>query len=94
LRKFTSLRGLSELGDHFADKFTLHVRPRRRTYLSISDAVYDYKVGHELVVSDDSSPLNHAVISVLDAPTLKERYSIHTLSFHFNPGMAPTEIKL
>ena len=94
MRKFTSLTSLSQLGDHFADKFTLHVRPRRRTYLSISDAVYDYKVGHELVVSDDSSPLNNAVISVLDAPTLKERYSIHTLSFHFNPGMAPTEIKL
>lgn len=94
MRKFTSLTSLAQLGDHFADKFTLHVRPRRRTYLSISDAVYDYTVGHELVVSDDSSPLNNAVISVLDAPTLKERYNIHTLSFHFNPGMAPTEIKL
>lgn len=88
------LTSLAQLGDHFADKFTLHVRPRRRTYLSISDAVYDYTVGHELVVSDDSSPLNNAVISVLDAPTLKERYNIHTLSFQFNPGLAPTEIKL
>lgn len=94
MRKFTSLRSLSALGDHFADKFTLHVRPRRRTYISLSDAMYDYTVGHELVVSDDSSPLNHAVISVLDAPTLKERYNIHTLSYHFNPGLAPTEIKL
>jgi hypothetical protein len=56
--------------------------------------MYDYMVGHELVVSDDSSHLNHAVISVLDAPTLKERYNIHTLSYHFNPGLAPTEIKL
>lgn len=94
MRNFTSLRSLSALGDHFADKFTLHVRPRRRTYISLSDAMYDYTVGHELVVSDDSSPLNHAVISVLDAPTLKERYNIHTLSYHFNPGLAPTEIKL
>jgi len=94
LRKFTSLTSLAQLGDHFAHRFTLHVRPRRRTYLSISDAVYDYMVGHELVVSDDSSPLNHAVISCLDAPTLKERYNIHTLSLSFDPGMAPTEIKL
>lgn len=94
MRNFTSLRSLSALGDHFADKFTLHVRPRRRTYISLSEAMYDYTVGHELVVSDDNSPLNHAVISVLDALTLKERYNIHTLSYHFNPGLAPTEIKL
>jgi hypothetical protein len=93
LRKYT-LTSLAQLGDHFADKFTLHVRPRRRTYISVTDAVYDYTVGHELVVSDDSSPLNNAVISCLDAPTLKERYNIHTLSLSFNPGMAPTEIKL
>lgn len=88
------LTSLADLGSHFATKFTLKVRPRRRTYLSLSDAVYDYIAGHELVVIDPSSPLNGAVVSCLDSDVLKDRYNIHTLSYHFNPGMAPTEIKL
>lgn len=88
------LTSLQDLATHFAHRFTLHVRPRRRTYISISDAVYDYVTGHELVVTDRNSPLNGAVVSCLDSDVLKDRYNIHTLSLMFNPGMAPTEIKL
>lgn len=40
---------------------SLTVRPLHRPYISQADAVYDYTVGHEFVVVDQSSPLTTAV---------------------------------
>lgn len=84
----------------FADLNTLYtpsyrsltLRPRRRTYLMETDAVYDYTVGHEFVVADANSPFDGCVVTVLDKPTLKQHgYTNLTLSYNTDREV---EIKL
>jgi hypothetical protein len=73
---------------------SITVRPLRRPYISMSEAVYDYTVGHEFVVVDQSSPLNNCRITVCDRHHLKEVYNLSSLNIQFNPGMAPVEVSL
>lgn len=70
----------------------LTIRPVRRHYLSESDAVYDFAVGHEFVVSDSSSPFDGCVVSVLDKTTLQENEYTHiTIQYNIDRTV---EIKL
>lgn len=55
----------------------LTLSPRRRTYLTPSDAVYDFTVGHEFVVSDSSSPFDGCIVSCLDKRTLQQHGYTH-----------------
>lgn len=73
---------------------TLTVRPFLRPYISQADAVYDYHVGHEFVVVDQSSPLNDCRITVCDRHSLRQTYGITHLNIRFNPGMSPVEVAL
>lgn len=73
---------------------TLTVRPLHRPYISQQDCLYDYHVGHEFVVIDQSSPLNNCRVTICDRHTLKSHYSLTHLNIRFNPGMAPVEVSL
>ena len=56
--------------------------------------IYDYTVGHEFTVADQSSPLNNCRVTVCDRHTLKKSYGLTHLQIKFNPGMAPVEVAL
>ncbi len=73
---------------------TLTVRPLVRPYVSMKDAVYDYMVGHEFVVVDQSSPLNDCRITICDRHELKRNYGLTHLNIRFNPGMSTVEVAL
>lgn len=88
--RWTKLADLS----HKLNTKTLVVRPLLRPYISQADAVYDYHVGHEFVVVDQSSPLNDCRVTVCDRHTLTNTYGITHLNIRFNPGMSPVEVAL
>lgn len=67
----TVYTSFSDLGATYKPSKALSVVPRRRHYLSASDAVYDYAVGHEFIVVDSTSPFDGCFVSTLDANTLK-----------------------
>jgi hypothetical protein len=67
----TVYTSFSDLGAYYKPSKALSVVPRRRHYLSASDAVYDFAVGHEFVVVDSTSPFDGCYVSTLDATTLK-----------------------
>jgi hypothetical protein len=73
---------------------TLTVRPLHRSYISQQDALYDYTVGHDFIVVDQSSPLNNCLISVCDRHELKRTYELTHLNIKFNPGLATIEVAL
>ena len=73
---------------------TLTVRPLHRSYISQADALYDYTVGHDFIVVDQSSPLNNCLITVCDRHELKRTYDLTHLNIRFNPGMATIEVAL
>ena len=87
---------LSDLADKLntKTKSVLVVRPAFRPYISMDEAVYDYTVGHEFTVADQSSPLNNCRVTVCDRHTLKKSYGLTHLQIKFNPGMAPVEVAL
>lgn len=91
-----SKSGWTKLADLKQDLVTkvLSVRPLHRPYISMDEAVYDYFVGHELVVADQSSPLNNCRITVCDRHQLKDTYGVTHLHIKFNPGMSPVEVAL
>lgn len=68
---YTSFADLNTDGVNYTPSKALSVVPRRRSYLSASDAVYDYTVGHEFVVVDSTSPFDGCFVSTLDTTTLK-----------------------
>ena len=84
---------LADLAEQLYTK-SLTVRPLHRPYISQADAIYDYTVGHEFVVIDQSSPLNNCRVTVCDRHTLKSHYNLTHLNIQFNPGMAPVEVSL
>lgn len=84
---------LADLAEKLNTK-TLVVRPLRRPYISQADAVYDYTVGHEFVVADQSSPLNDCRVTVCDRHSLKQTYGITHLDIQFNPGLAAVKVAL
>ena len=73
---------------------TLTVRPLHRSYISQADALYDYTVGHDFVVVDQSSPLNNCLISVCDRHELKRTYELTHLNIKYNPGLSSIEVAL
>lgn len=88
-KTYTSFADLNDL--YVPTYRNLTVVPRRRTYLQPSDAVYDYTVGHELIVADMDSPFHGCVISVLDKPTLKQHgYTNLTLSYNIDRNVEIT----
>lgn len=92
-RRLNSLSDLDTMAEELFKK-VLVVRPLLRPYISESAVTYDYHVGHEFVITDLNSPLNDCRITVLDAPTLKRNYDVTHLQIKYNPGLAPTEIRL
>jgi len=73
---------LASLQDTFNSK-SLSVKPRRRSYLSQSEAVYDYVAGHDVVITDTTSLYNGSVMSILDRHILK-RDGYVKLHIHYN----------
>lgn len=73
---------------------TLTVRPLHRSYISKADALYDYTVGHDFVVVDQSSPLNNCLITVCDRHELKRTYELTHLTIKYNPGLSSIEVAL
>ena len=73
---------------------TLSIRPLHRSYISQADALYDYTVGHDFVVVDQSSPLNNCLISVCDRHELKRTYELTHLNIKYNPGLSSIEVAL
>jgi len=73
---------------------TLSVRPLHRSYISQQDALYDYTVGHDFIVVDQSSPLNNCLITVCDRRSLKDTYDLTHLNIRYNPGLATIEVAL
>jgi hypothetical protein len=88
--RWTKLAALS------ADLYTktLTVRPLHRSYISQADALYDYTVGHDFVVVDQSSPLNNCLITVCDRHELKRTYDLTHLNIKYNPGLTSIEVAL
>ena len=86
----------TKLADLTAELYTktLTVRPLRRSYISQADALYDYTVGHDFVVVDQSSPLNNCLISVCDRHELKRTYDLTHLNIKYNPGLSTIEVAL
>jgi hypothetical protein len=70
----------------------LTIRPVRRHYLSAADAVYDFTIGHDFVVRDDTSPFDGCIVSCLDKRTLKEHGYTDAI-LEYNNDMS-VEIKL
>lgn len=84
---------LADLADSLYTK-TLTVVPSCRPYISQQDCLYDFTVGHDFTVVDQSSPLNGCRVTVCDSRVLKDTYGISHLNIRFNPGMAPIEVSL
>ena len=80
--KLNNWTSLATLQDEFHNK-SLTVKPRRRSYLSQVDAVYDYMVGHDVVITDETSPYNGSVMSILDRDVLK-RCGYNRIHLHYN----------
>lgn len=83
---------LSDLSE-FETQRILTVRPRRRTYLSQAEAGYDWFVGHEFVVTTQSSPYYGSVVAVDEARLLKG-YGYTHVHIHYNVNSAPLELEL
>lgn len=89
-KTFTSFADLQQVYTPSYRNLTL--RPVRRSYLSAADAVYDFTIGHDFVVTDQSSPFHGCTVSVLDKRTLKEHgYTDATLEYNNDLSV---EIKL
>lgn len=80
-KKVFSFRDLHEV--YTTKPTALAVKPRRRSYLMANDAVYDYSVGHDFVVTDHMSPFYGDVVSCQDATTIK-RYGYEAVAIEFN----------
>jgi len=86
---------LADLADKLNTKTRiLTVVPSRRPYISQADAVYDYTIGHDFTVVDQSSPLNDCRITVCDRHQLKQTYGLTHLHIRYNPGLSPVEVAL
>jgi hypothetical protein len=82
---YTTFADLNTDGVNYTPSKALSVVPRRRSYLSASDAVYDYAVGHEFVVVDSTSPFDGCFVSTLDTNVLKEHgYTAVDISYNNN----------
>jgi hypothetical protein len=83
----------ADLTDIYTPRFNpITIRPIRRHYLSASDAVYDFTIGHDFAVSDHNSPFHGCLISVLDKRTLIQHgYTHATISYNYDREV---EIKL
>ena len=68
---FASFADLANADVKYVPSKALSVVPRRRHYLSSSDAVYDFAVGHDFIVVDTTRPFHGCCVSSLDADTLK-----------------------
>jgi hypothetical protein len=88
---YTSFRDLA--GVKFHGTKTLHVKPCRRSYISHRDAVYDWRVGHDMRVTDPNSPFNGCTVSVLDTATLRQ-HGYTDLSITINEGLEPIALPL
>ena len=64
----------------------IFVVPRRRHYLSASEAVYDFAVGHDFLVRDASSPFDGCFVSTLDSSVLK-RHGYTAIDISYNNGL-------
>lgn len=79
----TIFTSFADLAGNYTPSKALSVVPRRRHYLSASEAVYDFAVGHDFVVRDPSSPFDGCFVSTLDAATLKTHgYSAVDISYN------------
>lgn len=82
----TVFTSFADLDVKYVPSKALSVAPRRRHYLSASDAVYDYAVGHEFVVTDPTSPFNGCFVSTLDTATLKA-HGYTSVDISYNNGL-------
>jgi len=93
MTKWTKLADLS-IKLNTKTKSFLTVVPSARPYISLQEAIYDFTVGHEFTVVDQSSPLNGCRVTICDKHILTKTYGVSHLNIRFNPGMAPVEVSL
>lgn len=82
----TIFTSFADLGGVYTPSKALAVVPRRRSYLSASDAVYDFTVGHEFVVVDPQSPFDGCFVTTLDSTTLKS-HGYTAIDISYNNGL-------
>lgn len=92
-KSFSDLRNVRFDASRIEERKTLCVFTSRRSYLSPQDAVYDFRVGYDVVVSDTSSPFHGCAVSVLDTPVLRQ-HGYTDVSISYNRGLEPVEIAL
>lgn len=92
-KSFSDLRNVRFDASRIEERKTLCVFTSRRSYLSSQDAVYDFRVGYDVVVSDTSSPFHGCTVSVLDTPVLR-RHGYTDVSISYNRGLESVEIAL
>ena len=96
-KKVYSFKSLGDFRDALFNasvkRKTLCVSTLRRTYLSEIDAVYDFKVGHDMMVDDANSPFHGCTVSVLDSNVLLQ-HGYTDLTITYNRGLEPVEVTL
>ena len=79
--------------DETIQRKTLCVSTLRRSYLSEVDAIYDFNVGHDLLVTDSLSPFQGCTITILDKHVLHQ-HGYTDLEITYNRGFEPVEVSL
>ena len=92
MSRTVKLTSFADLGGVYTTSKTLSVVPRRRHYLSESDAVYDFSVGHDFIVVDTISPFHGCFVSVLDKAVLK-RHGYNAVDITYNNDLS-VEVRL
>lgn len=90
---FSDLRSDMYGFDNETIQKTLCVKTIRRSYLSLQDAVYDFRVGHEVLVDDATSPFQGCTVTVLDTATLR-RHGYGSIRIDYNRGLDPVTLPL
>lgn len=90
---FSDLRSDMYGFDNETIQKTLCVKTIRRSYLSLQDAVYDFRVGHEVLVDDSNSPFHGCTVTVLDTATLR-RHGYTGVQITYNRGLEPVTLPL
>lgn len=88
-------KSFSELRQTYQPNYKrLSLRPVNRPYISESDVVYDFTVGHEFMVTDRMSPFSGCVVTVLDKSTFQRHGYTHAVIQYNLEDNYTVEVKL
>jgi hypothetical protein len=92
-KSFSDLRSAAVFSPKTEQRKTLCVSTIRRSYLSQMDAVYDFKVGHDMLVTDSASPFYGCTVSIMDSYVLKQ-HGYTDVAISYNRGLEPVALTL